>query len=156
MNPKLTLVLVAASVALTAGCTFPSSRRVVPRNQAGVMQHVEVGTVTSVRDATIEGEKSNLGTFGGGMIGGAAASGVGSGVGGALARAGGAVVGAVAGQAVEEGATRKRAQTITVQLDNGQTVVVTQESRNGLFQDGDRVRIMHGAGGATVAMDVGR
>jgi outer membrane lipoprotein SlyB len=65
------------------------------------------------------------------------------------------VVGAVAGQAVEEGATRKRAQQITVQLDNGQTVVVTQEARNGLFQDGDRVRIMHGGGGATVAMDTG-
>lgn len=103
----------------------------------------------------IEGQKSNLGLFGGGLVGGAAASG-GRGVGGALAQAGGSVVGAVAGQAVEEVATRKRAQEVTVHLDDGRTVVVTQESDGGLFRDGDRVRILNSHGGALVTMDVGR
>jgi outer membrane lipoprotein SlyB len=118
------------------------------------MQNVEIGTITGVRQVNIEGEKTNLGTFGGGIVGGAAASG-GSGVSGALIRAGGSVVGAIAGQAVEEGVTRKNAQEITIQLDNGRTVVVTQEIQGGLFQDGDRVRILNGGGSARVAMDTG-
>jgi outer membrane lipoprotein SlyB len=71
-----------------------------------------------------------------------------------VATAGGAVGGAIVGQAVEESATRKRAQEITVQLDNGSMVVVTQEVQGGLFQDGDRVRILNGGGEARVAMDV--
>jgi outer membrane lipoprotein SlyB len=89
--------------------------------------------------------------FGGGVLGGAAASG-GRGVGGAVVQAAGSVAGAVVGQAVEESATRKRAQEITIRLDDGSTVVVTQESSTGLFQDGDRVRVLNGGGQARVAM----
>ncbi len=152
MNSKLSLVLVAGGLAVfLAGCTFPSSRRTVPSSQANVLQRAEVGTVTSVREVNIEGQKSNLGMYGGGLIGSAAASG-GRGVGGAVAQAGGAVAGAVVGQAVEEAATRKRAQEITIRLDDGSTVTVTQESSTGLFMDGDRVRVLHGGGGARVAM----
>jgi outer membrane lipoprotein SlyB len=148
-------VLVGVFSVVLAGCTFPSSRRTVPNGQANVLNRIEIGTVTHVRAVNIEGQKSSLGTFGGGIVGGAAASG-GSGVSGAVVRAGGAVVGAVAGQAVEEVATRKTAQEITVRLDDGSTVVVTQESSSGLFQDGDRVRILNGGGYARVAMDTGR
>lgn len=110
-----------------------------------------MGVVTSVREVNIEGQKSQLGLFGGGMLGGAAASG-GKGVGGAVAQAGGAVVGAIAGQAVEEAATRKRAQEITVRLDDGSTVTVVQESSTGLFMDGDRVKVINGGGTARIAM----
>jgi outer membrane lipoprotein SlyB len=149
------ILLAGSAICFFAACTSPSSRRVVKASQANVMQNVDIGTVTSVREVNIEGQKSNLGLFGGGIVGGAAASG-GRGVGGALAQAGGSVVGAVAGQAVEEAATRKRAQEVTVHLDDGRTVVVTQDSDGGLFRDGDRVRILNGHGGARVSMDVGR
>lgn len=120
-----------------------------------MLGRVETGTVASVRAVNIEGQKSSLGLYGGGIIGGAAASG-GRGVGGAVVQATGAVVGAVAGQAVEEGATRKYAQEISVRLDDGSMVVVTQEASTGLFQDGDRVRIVNGGGYARVAMETGR
>ena len=63
-----------------------------------------------------------------------------------------AVAGAVVGQAVEEVATRKRAQEITIRLDDGSTVSVTQEVSTGLFMDGDRVKVLNGGGGARVAM----
>lgn len=152
MNSKLPLVVILAGLVVTvAGCTFPSSRRTVPIGQANVLQRTELGTVTSVREVNIEGQKSNLGMYGGGIIGGAAASG-GRGVGGAVVQATGAVAGAVVGQAVEEVATRKRAQEITIRLDDGSTVTVTQESATGLFMDGDRVRILNGGGHARVAM----
>ena len=154
MNSKLPLVLVLGGIAIcVAGCTFPSSRRTVPTAQANVLQRSELGTVTSVREVNIEGQKGNLGMYGGGLMGAAAASG-GRGVGGAVVQATGAVVGAVAGQAVEEVATRKRAQEITIRLDDGSVVSVTQESSTGLFRDGDRVSVMNGGGHARVAMAV--
>ena len=152
MKTKLPLLVLASGLSVAfVGCTFPSSRRTVPAGQANVLQRSELGVVTSVREVNIEGQKGQLGLFGGGMLGGAAASG-GKGVSGAVVRAGGAVVGAVAGQAVEEVATRMRAQEISVRLDDGGTVTVVQEVTTGLFMDGDRVRVVNGGGQARIAM----
>lgn len=152
MNSKLPLILLFGGFsAALAGCTFPSSRRTVSAAQANVLQKAELGTVTSVREVNIEGQKGQLGLYGGGLIGAAAGSG-GRGVGGAVVQATSAVVGAVAGQAVEEVATRKRAQEISIRLDDGSTVSVTQEVTTGLFMDGDRVRVMNGGGYARVAI----
>jgi outer membrane lipoprotein SlyB len=152
MNTKLRLVVLLSGISVAvAGCTFPSSRRTVPAAQANVLQRAEYGTVTSVREVNIEGQKGQLGMYGGGLIGAAAASG-GRGVSGAVVQATGAVAGAVAGQAVEEVATRKRAQEITIRLDDGSSVTVTQDSSTGLFMDGDRVRVMNGGGYAQVSM----
>src|SRR5471032_1463622 len=154
MKTKSFLIGVAMGVVVVGtGCTFPSGRRTVPRSQAGQLQTVEIGTVASAREVNIEGERSQLGLFGGGVIvAGATKAAPGSGRGGAVAEAGGAVVGAVAGQAVEEVATRKTAQEITVRLDDGRVVVVTQEVSGGLFRDGDRVQVLHGGGGARITM----
>ncbi len=138
--------------ALVAGCTFPSSRTTVPRSHTGVMQNVDTGVVTSIRVVNIEGQRNNLGLYGGGLMGAAGASGIGKGVGNSVATAAGAVGGAIAGQAIEEAATRKVAQEISVRLDDGRTVVVTQVVQSGLFQDGDRVRILNAHGEARVAM----
>jgi outer membrane lipoprotein SlyB len=151
MKTKLPLFVASAGLIL-AGCTFPSSRTTIKASQAGVMQNVETGVVTSVREVTIEGQRTNLGMYGGGIVGGAVGSGIGKGVGQSIASAAGAVGGAIAGQAVEEAATRKRAQEITVRMDDGRTIIVTQEVQTGLYQDGDRVRIIHANGQARVAM----
>jgi outer membrane lipoprotein SlyB len=152
MKSNLPLIVLFSGLSVAfVGCTFPSSRRTVPIGQANVLQRAELGTVTSVREVNIEGQKGQIGMYGGGLVGGAAASG-GSGVSGAVVRATGAVVGAVAGQAVEEVATRKRAQEITIRLDDGNTVTVTQDTSTGLFIDGDRVRVINGGGHARVAM----
>lgn len=155
MKTKLSgFILIASALGLSTGCTLPSSRRTIPASQANTVQRVELGTVTAVREVNIEGQRSNLGSFGGGIVGAAAASG-GHGVTGAVVQAGSAVAGAVAGQAIEEGVTRKRAQEITIRMDDGSNVVVTQAASGGLFRDGDRVRILNGGGGARVAMDAG-
>ena len=152
MNPKLPLlVLVVGFSVVASSCTFPSSRRIVPGPQANVLQRAELGTVTSVREVNIEGQKGQIGLYGGGILGGAAASG-GTGVTGRIVQASGAVAGAVVGQGVEELATRKRAQEINIRLDDGSTVTVTQEVSSGLFMDGDRVRVINGGGQARVAM----
>jgi outer membrane lipoprotein SlyB len=151
MNAKLSLLVLTALSVAVAGCTLPSSRRMVPAAQANVVQRSEYGTVTSVRQVNIEGQKGQLGMYGGGLIGSAAAGG-GRGVSGDVVQATGAVVGAIAGQAVEEVATRKVAQEIDIRLDDGSMVTVTQASSTGVFMDGDRVRVLNGGGYASVAM----
>lgn len=150
-SPSSRLLAAAALAVILTGCSFPSSRRIVPSRQANVLQRVDTGTVTGVREVTIEGRKSQIGTYGGGLVGAAAASG-GKGVSGAVASAAGAVAGAVAGQAVEEAVTRERAQEISVRLDDGSSVVVTQTAATGLHKEGDRVRVLHSNGAARVTM----
>ena len=54
------------------------------------------------------------------------------------------IVGAVAGRQVEKVATRKAGEMITVRLDSGQTVVVTQEQGEIPFGTGERVRVLAG------------
>jgi outer membrane lipoprotein SlyB len=55
---------------------------------------------------------------------------------------------------VEEVVTRKHAQEISIRLDDGSTVTVTQEISTGRFMDGDRVRVINGGGHARVTMAV--
>lgn len=144
-------MFVAAVVlgSLAAGCSFPSSGRLVTRQQAGQMQRIEYGTVEKVSRVIVEGQHGQIGTYGGVLTGVAATGGVGHGVGTDLARMGGAVVGAVAGQAVEEGLTRKEALELTIKLEDGSRVVITQVGAP-VFGAGDRVAVAHGGGGARV------
>ena len=49
--------------------------------------------------------------------------------------------GIIAGQAVEQHATQRRGVEVTVKLDNGTMVAVTQEADE-TFRPGDRVRLL--------------
>ena len=151
MNTKLSFVAVAlGAIAVTAGCTFPSSSTVYDRRSAGRTMNVDIGNVTDVRDAQVSGRRTIVGVGGGALLGGAAASG-GSGVGGAVAQAAGAVGGAIVGEATEEVVTRANAQEITIKTKNGDTIVVVQElSKEGRFNVGDHVQVLQGGGEATV------
>jgi outer membrane lipoprotein SlyB len=75
------------------------------------------------------------------VAGGIGASSIGRGTGSAVAAVVGAVVGGVAGQAAEQGFTGKRGVEVTVKLDNGSMVAITQEADE-TFRPGDRVRIL--------------
>lgn len=132
----------------TAGCTFPSKSRTVARSQVGVMHNVDLGRVVQVRKVVIDGEKTLLGMSGGAAVGGAAGfPGAGAGTGDYVVQAAAAVVGAVAGQAIEEAATRKEGQELTIVLDSGSTVVIIQEADDGLYREGDRVQVNHSNNG---------
>jgi outer membrane lipoprotein SlyB len=148
MNTKR-MILALMVGALLTGCTLPSGSRVVSRRQVGQMQRIEYGTVQKVNNVVVEGERGQIGLYGGGVTGAAAGGAVGQGVGRDLARAGGAVVGAVAGQAVEEAVTRKPALELTIKLESGALVVVTQEAPP-TFAVGDRVGVASGPGGSRV------
>lgn len=139
----LALALVAATALV--GCAGSLSGSSYSRSEARQEQTVRLGVVESVRPVTIEGEKGVLGAVTGAVVGGYAGSNVGGGRGSELATVLGAVAGGVAGSTIEGKVNTKQGLEITVKLDNGQLIAVTQEADE-QFRPGDKVRVLSGGG----------
>ena len=138
-------VLVIAGISLVSGCASTSSGSVYSARQARQEQTVRLGVVESVRQVTIEGSRSPVGTIAGGAVGGIAGANVGGGRGSTVGSILGAVAGGVAGSVLEERATRKDGLEITVRLENGELRAITQEADE-VFKPGERVRLLSGGG----------
>lgn len=144
------MVLAMTCVAVLGGCAASQSGGAYSRAQARQAQEVEMGVVESVRQVQIEGTKTPIGAVAGGAVGGIAGSNVGGGSGQAVGAILGAVGGGLAGAAIEEGVTRKPGLEITVRLDSGRLLAVTQEADEA-FSPGERVRVLTGGGVTRVA-----
>jgi len=101
--------------------------------------------VESVREVQIEGTKTPIGPAAGAVVGGVAGSSVGRGKGSAIGAVIGAVAGGLAGGAIEEGVTRNKGLEITIKLNNGRLIAITQNADEN-FRPGERVRILSGGG----------
>lgn len=147
MNIKLVKLMAAVtvSVVVLGGCASSMSGGAYSRDQARQVQEVKMAVVESVRHVKIEGTKTPVGTGAGAIIGGIAGSNVGGGKGSTVAAILGAVAGGMAGSAIEEGVTGKDGLEITVKLENGRLIAVTQEADE-QFRVGDRVRVLTGGG----------
>lgn len=144
---KLFAVLVA-SVLVLGGCPASLSGDVYSRGQARSAQDVQFGTVISTRQVLIEGTKSGIGAVSGAALGGIAASNIGGGRGQAAATIGGGLLGGLAGAAAEEGLTRQPGLEITVRLDSGRVLSVTQAA-DVMYSPGERVRVLTGVDGTS-------
>jgi outer membrane lipoprotein SlyB len=145
---RLKLAGVMMAVALLAGgCASSMSSGGYTRSQARQVQDVQMGVVDSVRQVQLEGTKTPVGTIAGAAVGGIAGSNIGGGKGSTVGAIIGAVAGGLAGSAIEEGVTKKPGLEITIKLDNGRMIAVTQEADEDI-RPGDRVRVLSG-GGAT-------
>lgn len=143
---SMALAGVIAASAFVTGCASTSSGSVYSGGQARQEQTVRMGVVESVRQVTIEGSKSGVGTIAGGAIGGVAGSNIGGGNrGSAVGTILGAVAGGLAGNAIEQGTTKKPGLEITVKLDNGELRAITQDADES-FRPGERVRLLSGGG----------
>lgn len=127
--------------ALLGGCAPGLGGGTYSRDQVRHEQNVRMGVVESVREVQIEGTRSGIGPAAGAVVGGVAGSGVGQGRGSTVGAVIGAVAGGVAGQAVEQATTRQTGVEVTVKLDSGQLIAVTQAADEA-FKIGDRVRIL--------------
>jgi outer membrane lipoprotein SlyB len=145
ISSRLTIAGAIAATAFIAGCASTSSGSVYSAGQARQEQTVRMGVVESVRQVSLEGSKSGVGTIAGGLVGGVAGSNIGGGKGSAVGTIFGAVAGGVAGNAIEQGVTKKQGLEITVKLDNGELRAVTQEADE-TFRAGERVRLLSGSG----------
>ena len=145
MNRTFAIALIAASTLLLAGCPAGLGGSDYSRSQARTVQEVQMGLVESVREVNIEGTKSPVGAGAGAVVGGVAGSTVGGGRGSVIAATVGAVLGGVGGAAVEEAVTRQTGLEITVKLDSGRMIAITQAADEE-FRIGDRVRVLSGGG----------
>lgn len=143
---KLGLVGVILLAAVTlGGCASSLSGSAYSRAQTRQAEEVRMGTVESVRQVQIEGTKTPVGTVAGAAIGGIAGSNIGQGKGSMVGAILGAVGGGLAGSAIEQGTTRQPGLEITVRLDNGRMIAVTQAADES-FKPGERVRVLTGGG----------
>lgn len=145
MNKLITLILAAGSALLLAGCPAGLGGKDYSRAQARTVQEVQMGVVESVREVTIEGTKSPVGAGAGAVVGGIAGSTVGGGRGSVVGATVGAVLGGVGGAVAEEAITRQKGLEITVKLDSGRMIAITQAADEE-FRVGDRVRVLSGGG----------
>lgn len=145
MNRTFAIALVAASTLLLAGCPAGLGGKDYSRDQARTVQEVQMGVVESVRQVNIEGTKSPVGAAAGAVVGGAAGSTVGGGTGRVITTTVGALIGGLGGAAAEEAVTRQAGLEITVKLDSGRMIAITQAADEE-FRVGDRVRVLSGGG----------
>lgn len=140
-------IAIVVTALLLASCASSMSGSAYERRQARTVQNVELGTVEHVRAVQIEGTKSGIGAGAGAVAGGIAARGGSGGnpVSRAVSGVAGAVVGGVVGAVAEEGITREKGLEITVRLESGKLIAITQ-SGDEAFNVGDRVRIVSGQG----------
>ncbi|URQ62801.1 hypothetical protein M9B40_03485 [SAR86 cluster bacterium] len=156
MSNKLKIFLTFTLIFLTSCATGGFRPDVVPRDAAGKVQIVQSGTIVSVKEITIEGDR-DAGTASGAVIGaivtGSAAKRSADGDGETSELIGGLVgglVGSVVGSEVGEALSRKKALELIILLEkNGKEISVTQEISEDLnynFRKGDEVRIIRSAG----------
>lgn len=139
------LLLAGFAALMLTACASSQSGASYSRSQTRGEQTVRMGVVESVRTVTIEGAKSGVGPAAGAVVGGVAGSNVGGGKGSTIGAVLGAVAGGVAGQVIEEHTTKKAGLEITIKLENGNLIAVTQEADE-QFHPGERVRILSGGG----------
>jgi outer membrane lipoprotein SlyB len=124
---------------LSAGCA--SRGTMYSRHDAQRSWTVRDATVVQVVEATIEGQSTVIGTYGGGFVGNALGRTVGAGSGSSVAGAVGAVAGAVVGRKTEKTATQKKAWELLVQVgDKGETLAIVQPADEN-FDEGEKVRV---------------
>ena len=151
MKNALLLPLVAVMVTTLAACTTPGIGGSDYRsNQVRGEQTVRIGTVESLRAVKIQSnEPSTVGVLGGAIAGAAVGHAIGQGGGNSAATVLGVLGGAVAGDAIQKSAMTQDGLEITIRLDSGYVIAVTQGADE-VLRVGDRVQVLGGAGATRV------
>ena len=153
---KLTSLSIACTALLALGgcATNPMMGTGVPQasaqgytvSGAQSIQAVQLGTVLAVRSVEIAGQGSGIGAIGGALAGGAIGHQIGNGNGQKLATIAGALAGLMGGQALEGSAAKESGLLVTVRLDGGQVLAITQAADVQLAV-GERVQVIAGRDG---------
>ncbi len=148
-NQLVALPLALIATLVFSGCSTPGvGGRDYTARQVRGEQTVRLGTVESLREVRIQpGKPGAVGVLGGAVAGAAVGHAMGQGGGNSAATALGALAGAVAGEAVQNQAETQNGIEITLRLDSGYVIAVTQGADE-KFQVGERVQVL-GGGGAT-------
>ncbi|MHB1678291.1 MAG: outer membrane lipoprotein [Sulfuriferula sp.] len=147
---NLFILTMAATLSL-AGCASNVGSTDYGSSQVRSVQEVSYGVVTNVRQVTIQGgNKLPVGGLAGAAAGGIAGSEVGGGNGQIVGAVLGAVLGGIGGNALQNDVTSQKGLEITVKLDSGRIIAITQGA-DVPFYPGDRVQVLSGNGVTRVA-----
>ena len=149
MSRVVELIVLSSLVLSVGGCATGLGGGDYSRDQVRGEQSVRTGVVDSVRAVRIEGTRSGLGALGGAALGGVGGASIGQGNGSIAGAIAGAIIGGLVGNAAEEYGTHRPGVEVTVLLDSGKMVAITQEADE-QFKPGDRVRILSGNGATRV------
>lgn len=147
---KILTTIIAA--ALLAGCAslppgmtgqYPNSADTYTPNQSQQVQQVTLGTVLSVRDVQIAatGTQTGTGSVLGALVGGLLGHSVGGGRGKTLATVAGVVGGGIGGNLIAQHAYTQPGLSISVRLDDGRLIDVTQAA-DVAISVGERVQLI--------------
>ena len=124
-----------------AGCSNTPSSNTYTTAQAGTLQEVQFGTVTSVRNIMIREDNAETGKLAGGVIGGTLGSDVGQGKGQIVGGVAGAVLGGTVGMLADSSLQSKPGVELTIRMQDGKTVALAQIADEN-FMVGDEVKVL--------------
>ena len=146
---KLVVVLAGAGLMALSGCASNLGGSSYYRNEARSIQRVELGTLVAVHLVRIQSGSARggitsgeAGTAVGAVAGGIAGNSFGSGNGRALATVGGVVLGALAGHAVGSTVGASTGVQLTVRLNSGRLIAVTQQAGHTGWRLGEQVEVV--------------
>jgi len=130
---KSTLTSVTLAVFLLSGCATNNGPEYNGSNYSQI-KHFQIGTIISEKPVVIT--DSGAGKFLGAIIGAVLGSTIGQGNGSTLAALGGGIAGSYAGSEI----AKANADELTVELDNGEQIIVVVKGKN--YEIGDRIKIV--------------
>ena len=134
---KFYLYIFTGVLLIFSGCAQPGLEE-VDSSSTHYVAHYQTGTIVSIKRVAIK--DNGTGTFLGGLIGAVLGSTVGRGRGSVLASLGGGLAGAYVGNQVG----KANAQELTIDLDNGEHVVVITKGLKHFI--GEHIRIVKRGG----------
>lgn len=135
-------------VGLLCGCAVSRPGHNYSRFDTMVPWTVDEARVLEVTEASIEGNSSDLGVLGGGLVGAGAGQTIGDGTGAGAAGAAGAVAGALVGVAIEKAVTTKKAWEIMLAVENSKETLVIVQPAEQPFEAGEKVKLYRRSDGA--------
>jgi outer membrane lipoprotein SlyB len=156
MNRKIQSLILISILTLGGCATGGFSPDIVSRDAAAKSQYVQSGVVVSIRNVTIEGDRTRGNIFGSilGAIVGSNIGGEGDETTQEVGAVVGTAVGSAVGQNVSESLSRKPGVEIIIKLDsNNREISIVQEMPEDVdysFRAGDQVRIVRSGGKSRV------
>jgi len=117
--------------------------------QANTVQKIRYGKILAVTQGMVktqsDGTGAAVGATAGAVAGYALVGGRDRWLGGLL----GGVLGGAAGKGIEKASRKKKGWDLIIQLDGGEEIGIGVPGKKLVYKEGDRVRLMTGAGGQT-------
>lgn len=135
-------IIISSLITAMLGCAPSRSANVYTRGQARQVETIKTGVVQQIDNVTLQDEATPVGSIGGAVVGGIAASSIGKGTGSAIASTLGAILGGVIGTNVEKQVNSSHGYKIIVKMDSSNEMIAVVQEADIPFKVGQRVKVL--------------